>query len=80
MTFADVTVYKLTYNTSYPGEPNEILASGALIVPDQMDSFPMLSVQHGTIIDPSAIPSFFGDTSENSFAALLSGLGFCVIT
>ena len=76
--FSSVSVYKLTYKTSYPGETNKVLASGALVVPDQTNSKPILSYQHGTITDPNQIPSLFASTSQNGYAAVLGGLGFYV--
>ena len=78
LTFSSVSVYKLTYKTSYPGETNKVLASGALAVPDQTNSKPILSYQHGTITDPNQIPSLFASTSQNGYAAVLGGLGFYV--
>jgi pimeloyl-ACP methyl ester carboxylesterase len=52
----DVTVYKVTYSTQYKG--SEIIASGLVIMPySTTDNFPMLSVQHGTIVEHNAAPS-----------------------
>lgn len=78
LTFSGVSIYKLTYKTSYPGEATKVLASGALVVPDQIKSNPILSLQHGTLTNPNEIPSLFAGTFQNNFAALLGGLGFYV--
>ena len=78
LTFSDVTIYKLTYKTNYPGETSKVLASGALVVPDQINSKPILSLQHGTLTNPNEIPSLFAGTFQNNVAALLGGLGFYV--
>jgi pimeloyl-ACP methyl ester carboxylesterase len=52
----DVTVYKVKYTTEYKG--SAITASGLVIMPfSSTDNFPMLSVQHGTIVEHSAAPS-----------------------
>ena len=73
-----VTVYKITYKTTYPGKTEKILASGALIVPDNVKNNHIVSYQHGTIINPTEIPSLFGPNTQNHFTALFGGLGFYV--
>ena len=78
LTFSGVTIYKLTYKTNYPGEASKVLASGALVVPDQIKSNPILSLQHWTLTNSNEIPSLFAGTFQNNFAALLGGLGFYV--
>jgi pimeloyl-ACP methyl ester carboxylesterase len=63
----DVTVYKVTYSTTY--KDSEIKASGLVIMPySTTDRFPMLSVQHGTIVEHSAAPSV---QSPESYEILL---------
>lgn len=78
ITLGGVTVYKLTYKTSYPGKSEKILASGALIVPNDIKNSPILSYQHGTIIENKDAPSLFSDTKQNNFAAVFSATGFYV--
>lgn len=78
LTLGSVTVYKLTYKTTYPGETNKVLASGALVVPDRKNTNPIVSYQHGTILNPNEIPSLAGNNSQNGFAVVLSALGFYV--
>lgn len=78
ITLGGVTVYKITYKTSYLGESKKIVASGALIVPDDIKNNHILSYQHGTIKDPKEAPSLFSDTKQNNFAAIFSATGFYV--
>ena len=74
----DVTVYKIEYKTSYPGVNEKIIASGALVLPDNSKYSHLVSYQHGTIIDPNAIPSVFSNSNENYYAAVFASLGFFV--
>lgn len=76
--FKGITVYKLTYTTTYPGMSEKITASGALIVPDDSKNNSIISYQHGTITDPKHAPSFFSETASNGFAAVMASLGFYV--
>jgi dienelactone hydrolase len=76
--FKGITVYKLTYKTSYPGMSEKIIASGALVIPDDSKNNSIISYQHGTITDPKHAPSFSSETASNGFAALMASLGFYV--
>lgn len=78
ITLGGVTVYKITYKTSYPGKADKILASGSLAVPDDIPNNPIVSYQHGTITDSKEIPSLFASTKQNNFIAVLSAFGFYV--
>jgi pimeloyl-ACP methyl ester carboxylesterase len=52
-----VNVYKVTYFTFYKGRP--VKASGAVLIPDNQQAMPVLSMQHGTIFHDSEAPSNF---------------------
>jgi pimeloyl-ACP methyl ester carboxylesterase len=75
----DVTVYKVSYKTQYKG--SEITASGLVIMPySTTDDFPMLSVQHGTIVEHSAAPSVqSADSYENLLYSALASSGFITV-
>ncbi|MFO7922235.1 MAG: alpha/beta fold hydrolase [Bacteroidales bacterium] len=54
----DISVYRIEYLTvdTYD-EP--VLASGALVVPDNITHMPLISFQHGTITSEADAPSYF---------------------
>ncbi len=72
-TIYDVKIYKLTYNTTdISGNPT--VASGALYVPQSdADSVPLVSYQHGTVMDRSQVPSRRSDDPAGLF---YSGNGY----
>lgn len=53
-----IHVYKLVYRT-VDTQNNEVLASGALIVPDNNSPLPLISFQHGTLSNEEDAPSYF---------------------
>ena len=53
-----VRVYEITYRTNYKGE--EIIASGAVTIPETGEALPVLSYHHGTIFKDSRAPSNYG--------------------
>jgi len=53
-----VKVYEITYRTGYKGQ--EIIASGAVTIPETGDPLPMLSSHHGTLFKDSRAPSNYG--------------------
>jgi hypothetical protein len=69
MTINDVTIYKLTYNTvDVFGNPT--VASGAIYMPQSgADSIPMISYQHGTVMDREEVPSRRSDDPAGLFYA-----------
>lgn len=75
-----VTAYKIIYETQHPFSPNvQIQASGLLLIPDSEDALPVLSLQHGTILDPNEVPSSFVATSVNKhYTSILAGLDYIV--
>lgn len=50
-----IKVYEITYRTKYKGD--EILASGAVTIPETTEAMPVLSYHHGTIFKDSRVPS-----------------------
>jgi fermentation-respiration switch protein FrsA (DUF1100 family) len=77
----NLKVYKITYKTkNYDG--SDILASGALLIPQTGNSLPLLSQHHGTLIDPVdelAAPSYFGQGSEAFVPGILfASIGYVV--
>jgi pimeloyl-ACP methyl ester carboxylesterase len=63
-----VSVYKITYLT--PDTDNEnVLASGALVIPDESVHLPLMSFQHGTLQSNEHAPSYF--SSDSYFPAVL---------
>lgn len=52
----DVTIYKITYNTTFLDEP--VIASGLICLPkDAKEALPIFSLQHGTVFSDNEIPS-----------------------
>jgi pimeloyl-ACP methyl ester carboxylesterase len=74
-----VKVYKITYKTkNTDGTP--ITASGSIILPETDQPASMISVQHGTITNPSEAPSFYKDGSEvASFGTLFASMGYIIL-
>ncbi len=65
----DVLVYKIIYET-VDTDNNPVLASGALVVPDNRDPMPLMSFQHGTITEEEDAPSWF--SSDLYFTAVFN--------
>jgi pimeloyl-ACP methyl ester carboxylesterase len=73
-----IKVYKLSYKTKNT-DGTEITASGALIIPDTDQPVSMISVQHGTISDNNAAPSYYNPGSEAaSFGSLFGSMGYII--
>ena len=74
-TVHDVSIYKLTYHTvDVAGNPT--VASGALYVPrSDADSLPLISYQHGTIMNRDQVPS---NRAEDPPGLFFSGYGYIV--
>jgi pimeloyl-ACP methyl ester carboxylesterase len=67
---------RITYKTISPsGE--EILASGALLIPDNDFPMPLLSFQHGTITEESSAPSNF-QSEFNSISSIYASTGYII--
>ena len=73
MNINDVTIYKITYNTiDVFGNPT--IASGAMYVPQiNVKTFPLISWQHGTVMDRTQVPSRRYDDVSGCF---YSGNGY----
>ncbi|MGA0559641.1 alpha/beta hydrolase family protein [Larkinella sp. VNQ87] len=65
----NVKVYKLVYNTKLP-DGTATKASGAVIVPDSELPVPLISQQHGTILNDADAPSNFGANSDAAFGGV----------
>jgi pimeloyl-ACP methyl ester carboxylesterase len=67
---------RITYKTISPsGE--EILASGALLIPENDFPMPLLSFQHGTITDESSAPSNF-QSEFNAISSIYASTGYII--
>jgi hypothetical protein len=62
-----VSVYKITYRT-LDTDNETVLASGALVVPDESVHLPLMSFQHGTLQSNEHAPSYF--SSDTYFPAV----------
>jgi pimeloyl-ACP methyl ester carboxylesterase len=73
-----VEVHKITYKTK-DLEGKEVIASGAVFLPQSTEDVSLISVQHGTITNLDHAPSKFHPQSEASmFGGLFSGLGYII--
>ncbi len=74
----DITLYKISYWSTYQGEP--ILASGLLAVPNGVnETFPLLSAHHGTIFSEEDAPSNFQLPNHVSGFEFLASLGYITL-
>jgi dienelactone hydrolase len=75
---SEVKVYKLIYKTINV-DGNEIVASGAVIVPVSDAVLPLLSYQHGTLTNYSDAPSQYSTGMEvRGTATIIASAGFVV--
>ena len=75
----DVDIYKIEYNTTDVAG-GDIIASGALIVPQGSDEYPVLSYQHGTLHKLSDAPSEYDTGAEvTRLATGFAGGGYVVV-
>src|SRR5688572_19927849 len=58
----DVDIYKVVYKTTY--HDAEINASGLILLPKTSTPVPMISYQHGTIVQKSQAPSVQSTSNE----------------
>lgn len=77
----NLKVYKITYKTkNYDG--TDVLASGALLIPQTGNALPLLSQHHGTLIDSEdelSAPSYFSQNSEAFIPGILfASIGYVV--
>ncbi|MCP4692654.1 MAG: hypothetical protein GY859_31730, partial [Desulfobacterales bacterium] len=72
-----VSIYKIVYKTVDP-YGNSTSASGILAAPDNLQSLPLFSYQHGTAVLKDAVPS--REQSDGYFvAALMAGNGYLAV-
>ena len=71
-----VNVYKITYNTTYKGEP--VLASGLVCMPQSTDSVPIISFQNGTNTLKSDCPSLNPTSYYYSLMEYMAGNGYII--
>lgn len=76
-----VSAYKIIYETQHPYFENvQINASGLVLVPNSQMTFPILSLQHGTIVETDEVPSNFTVTSvSKNYLSALAGLEYVVV-
>ena len=62
----NLTLYKLTYQTSIPEKNNKpTIATGLIAIPDQIkDAMPLVSYQHGTVFGKMDVPSNIESSME----------------
>ncbi len=78
-TYEPVDVYRVVYeqNSEYNGGTVEV--SGLLVVPVSDEVLPLVSYQHGTIINPEMAPSLFNlEYKATVFGVILASQGFAV--
>ncbi len=74
----NIKVYKVTYKTKNT-DGTEIVASGAVILPESDQQHSMISVQHGTITSENQAPSNFADNSEAAtFGSVFGSMGYII--
>ncbi|MEZ0607121.1 alpha/beta hydrolase family protein [Fibrella sp. WM1] len=73
-----IQVYKLTYRTTNT-DGKDILASGAVLIPDTDGPISLLSMQHGTLGGDDQAPSYYRSSSEvYSFGSVFASTGYIV--
>lgn len=73
------TAYRITYNT-VSSDGKEIVASGAIFVPDTKTALPLFNYNHGTIFpsQEKQAPSYLGYNYELIMGKLFAGAGYLV--
>ncbi|MEO6670689.1 MAG: hypothetical protein ABIN36_14500, partial [Ferruginibacter sp.] len=71
--------YRITYNTKNENG-GDVIASGALFVPDANGSLPLLSYNHGTLFPSKEkfAPSYLQSGSELNIGKMFAGTGYIV--
>lgn len=74
------TAYRITYNTTNT-DGKEIVASGAIFVPDTNTALPLFNYNHGTYFpsQEKEAPSYFGYSYELLMGKLFAGAGYLVV-
>ena len=79
----DLTLYKLTYQSSIPEMKNKpTIATGLIAIPDQVkEGVPMISYQHGTVFGRKDVPSNIESSMEMKLIlSQFGGQGFVCIS
>jgi len=76
----DVDIFRIKYYTLHP-KKGTVLSSGLIMIPKSADkkSFPLLSLQHGTVVRKSDAPSSRLNSAEVKTAVLFCAEGFIVL-
>ncbi|MGZ8517349.1 MAG: hypothetical protein ACXWWD_08365, partial [Chitinophagaceae bacterium] len=74
------TAYRITYNTTHTNG-KEIVASGAIFVPDITTELPLFNYNHGTYFpsQEKEAPSYLGFSYELIMGKLYAGAGYLVV-
>lgn len=74
------TAYRITYNTTTP-DGKDIVASGAIFLPDIKTALPLINYNHGTYFPSQErnAPSYLGYGDELSMGKLFSAAGYLVV-
>ncbi len=74
------TAYRITYNTM-DTDGRDVVASGAIFVPDIKGALPVLNYNHGTLFpsDENNAPSYLRYGAELGIGKLFSGVGYLVV-
>jgi len=74
------TAYRITYNTTNT-DGKEIVASGAIFVPDTNTALPLFNYNHGTYFpsQEKEAPSYLGYSYELIMGKLFAGAGYLVV-
>jgi pimeloyl-ACP methyl ester carboxylesterase len=78
----NVTLYKLTYQSTIPEKNNApAITTGIIAIPSTLaDGNPLLSYQHGTVMSNMDVPSFIEKSMETKLSiAQFAGNGYIVI-
>ena len=71
-----VDVYKITYKSTYKGEP--VTASGLVCLPQSQESFPIVSFQNGTNTQKSNCPSVNPTNTYYALIEYMAGNGYII--
>jgi predicted esterase len=74
------TAYRITYNTTNT-DGSDVVASGAVFIPDIKTQLPLLNYNHGTYFPSQErrAPSYLGHGDELSMGQLFSAAGYLVV-
>lgn len=74
-----IKTYKLEYTTTNT-DGKAVTASGVIVVPDATTPLPIMSMQHGTILNDTDAPSYFQSSSEvNTFGSVFASQGYIIV-